>query len=243
LVRQLLSLENELRTLQPQALAVVKTETSATPGSIVESVAPSIAVVTPGSVVSETTPAPPPISKELLEPSVPKIARRSKPRIDWEQFMGAKLFAWICRVTLFLGVAVFVKYSFEHNLISPELRVAIGFAVDAGLVTGGLLLKQKENAVTAQTLCATGILGLYSVTFAFRAYYRFVLFSLVPTFSLMPFITAVACVLALRLNAILVAVLGISGGFLTPCLLSQKDRTIHSDCSARSRCSMSVCLL
>jgi uncharacterized membrane protein len=96
----------------------------------------------------------------------PQIARPTKPPIDWEQFMGAKLFAWIGGLALFLGIAFFVKYSFEHNLIPPELRIAIGFVVGAGLVVGGLLLKRKENAVTAQTLCATGILVLYAVTFA-----------------------------------------------------------------------------
>jgi hypothetical protein len=134
--------------------------------------------------------------------------------------MGAKLFAWIGGLALFLGVAFFVKYSFEHNLIPPELRVAIGFVVGAGLVVGGLLLKRKENAVTAQTLCATGILVLYAVTFACRAYYHFAFFGLIPTFLLMTLITAVAFVLAVRLNAIVVAVLGIAGGFLTPVLLS-----------------------
>ncbi len=134
--------------------------------------------------------------------------------------MGAKLFAWIGGLALFLGVAFFVKYSFEHNLIPPELRVAIGFVVGVGLLIGGLLLKRKENAVTAHTLCATGILVLYAVTFACRSYYHFSFFGLIPTFLLMTLITAVAFLLAVRLNAIVVAVLGIAGGFLTPLLLS-----------------------
>jgi len=134
--------------------------------------------------------------------------------------MGAKLFAWIGGFALFLGIAFFVKYSFEHNLIPPELRIAIGFVVGAGLVVGGLLLKRKENAVTAQTLCATGILVLYAVSFACRAYYHFAFFGLFPTFLLMTLITAVAFLLSVRLNAIVVAVLGIAGGFLTPILLS-----------------------
>ena len=134
--------------------------------------------------------------------------------------MGAKLFAWIGGLALFLGVAFFVKYSFEHNLIPPELRVAIGFLVGASLLIGGLLLKRKENAVTAQTLCATGILVLYAVTFACRSYYHFRFFGLIPTFLLMSLITVVAFLLAVRSNAIVIAVLGIAGGFLTPVLLS-----------------------
>src|SRR5213079_3350306 len=161
-----------------------------------------------------------PIPAELLEPSAPKSARPVKPPMDWEQFMGAKLFAWIGGLALFLGVAFFVKYSFEHNLIPPELRVAIGFLVGASLLIGGLLLKRKENAVTAQTLCATGILILYAVTFACRSFYHFAFFGLIPTFLLMTLITAVAFLLAVRLDAIMVAILGMAGGFLTPILLS-----------------------
>src|SRR5207302_4924697 len=166
----------------------------------------------------------PPIPKvELVTPveEMPfeTIAPPSR-KIDWEQFMGAKLFAWIGGFALFLGVAFFVKYSFEHNLIPPELRVAIGFLAGIALVGGGLLLKRKENVITAQTLCATGILILYAVTFACRAFYDFPLFGLFPTFALMALITTAAFLLAVRMDAPVVAVLGIAGGFLTPVLLS-----------------------
>src|ERR1043166_4574504 len=221
LVKRLSSLENELRNLRPQTVSAAQPEAPvAAPEPKLETVPPSIPPMTPAAVVSKPTPEPPPIPAELLKRSAPQIARPSKPPIDWEQFMGAKLFAWIGGLALFLGVAFFVKYSFEHNLIAPELRVAIGFVVGAGLVVGGLLLKRKENAITAQTLCATGILVLYTMTFALRAYYHFTFFGFIPTFMLMTLITAVAFLLSVRLNAIIVAVLGIAGGFLTPILLS-----------------------
>ena len=134
--------------------------------------------------------------------------------------MGAKLFAWIGGLALFLGVAFFVKYSFEHNLVPPAVRVAIGFVIGLALLVGGVALKRKENAVTAQTLCATGILILYAVTFACRSFYHFAFFGLIPTLVLMTLITATAFLLAVRLDAIVVAILGIAGGFLTPVLLS-----------------------
>src|SRR6266481_1193016 len=222
LARRLSSLENVLRNLRPQTVSAVQPEAPMTaPERTVEAVQPPVPAMRPAPIaVSNATAEPPPIPQELLKPSAPKIARPAKPPIDWEQFMGAKSFAWIGGLALFLGIAFFVKYSFEHNLIPPELRVAIGFVVGAGLVIGGLLLKRKENAVTAQTLCATGILVLYSVTFACRAYYHFAFFGLIPTFLLMTVITAVAFLLAVRLNAMVVAVLGIAGGFLTPVLLS-----------------------
>ena len=221
LTKRLSSLENELRNLRPQTVPAVQLDARvATPEPKVEVVPPSVPAMTPAPAVSKATPEPPPIPQELLTAKAPQLAKPAKPPINWEQFMGAKLFAWIGGFALFLGIAFFVKYSFEHNLIPPELRIAIGFVVGAALVVGGLLLKRKENAVTAQTLCATGILVLYAVTFACRAYYHFAFFGLIPTFVLMTLITAVAFLLSVRLNAIVVAVLGIAGGFLTPILLS-----------------------
>lgn len=166
---------------------------------------------------------PPPLPEDVITAAVstlPAAPQPLLPAINWEQFMGAKLFAWIGGLALFLGVAFFVKYSFEHNLIPPEVRVAIGFAVGLALIVGGLALKRKENVVTAQTLCATGTLILYAVTFACRSFYHFAFFDLVPTFLLMTLITAVAFLLAVRMNAIVVAILGMAGGFLTPILLS-----------------------
>lgn len=141
-------------------------------------------------------------------------------QINWEQFMGAKLFAWIGGLAMFLGVAFFIKYSFEHNLVPPQVRAAIGFLIGVGLLVGGRVMKRKETAVTAQTLCSTGVLVLYGVTFACRALYHFAFFDTVPTFLLMTLITAVAFLLSVEMNAMVVAVLGIAGGFLTPVLLS-----------------------
>ena len=132
--------------------------------------------------------------------------------------MGVNLFAWIGGLALFLGVAFFVKYSFERNLIPPEVRVAVGFLTGLGLLAGGVVMKRKESAVTAQTLCATGVLILYAVTFASHAYYHFT--GSFTTFLLMILITATAFLLAVRMEAKVVAVLGLVGGFLTPPLLS-----------------------
>ena len=217
LTTRLLSVENELRSLRRPSVA----SAPATPVEAKTPVPPPLPVITPAP---EKKSEPPPIPQRIAEPKTPKPA---KPPIDWEQFMGAKLFAWIGGLALFLGVAFFVKYSFEHNLIPPQVRVAIGFVVGVVLLVGGVLLKRKENAVTAQTLCATGVLVLYAVTFACRSYYHFPFFGLIPTFLLMVLITAVAFLLAVRLTAIFVAVLGIAGGFLTPVLLSTgQDRPL-----------------
>lgn len=158
------------------------------------------------------TPSQPPPPVEPLTPAAPKI--------NWEQFMGVKGFAWLGGFALFLGVAFFVKYSFDNNLVPPELRVAIGFLAGLGLLVGGVMMSHKNFPALSQTLCATGIVILYAVTFSCHSVYHFEFFGQLPTFLLMALITAAAFLLAVRLNALVVAILGMLGGFLTPFLLS-----------------------
>ena len=134
--------------------------------------------------------------------------------------MGVKGFAWIGGFALFLGVAFFIKYSFDNNLVPPELRVAIGFLAGLGLLVGGVALSRKNFPALSQTLCATGVVVLYAVTFSCRSIYHFEFFGPLPTFLLMVLITSTAFLLAARLNALVVAILGMLGGFLTPILLS-----------------------
>ena len=166
---------------------------------------------------------PEPIVAQSTPPPIPETARAPQPapsRINWEQFLGVKMFAWAAGLALFLGVAFFVKYSFDKNYISPELRVAIGFIVGLGLLVGGVMTSRKNYFVLSHTLCATGVVILYAVTFACRSIYHFEFFGPLPTFLLMVLITTTAFLLAVRLNALVVAILGMLGGFLTPILLS-----------------------
>ena len=182
-------------------------------------------VATPKPVVPPQPPpivAPPPVSAAPMPPRpAPAAPRPTVPAINWEQFMGVKLFAWIGGLAFFLGIAFAIKYSFDHNLISPELRMAFGFLTGIALLVGGAWLHQrKQYTVGAQTLCATGVVILYAVTFACRSIYHFEFFGTIPTFLLMVLITTTAFLLAIRLDAMVVAILGMLGGFLTPILLS-----------------------
>lgn len=175
----------------------------------------------PAPAATATPPAMvPPPTKSVPLAYTPGPARRWSDTINWELFMGAKLFAWLGGLALFLGVAFFVKYSFEHDLIPPEVRVALGFLLGTGLIVGGLRIDRSRYVHTAQSLIAAGVVSLYAVTFACNSVYHFALFSLGPTFLLMALITTTAFLLAVRLRAPVVALLGMLGGFLTPILLS-----------------------
>ncbi|MBI4622154.1 MAG: DUF2339 domain-containing protein, partial [Verrucomicrobia bacterium] len=194
--------------VQPPPLAPVVAEAAPPP------IAPPLA--TPPGIAPPAAPAPP----LLLPPVLPPAPAQPAPRVNWEQFMGAKLSAWLGGFAAILGAAFFVKYSFEHDLIPPEVRAALGFLFGIALVIGGLKIPRDRYAVTAQTLCATGIASLYAVTFACNSTYHFAFFDPLATFLLMTLVTAAAFGLAVRLDAQVVAILGLLGGFITPVLLS-----------------------
>ncbi len=163
--------------------------------------------------------------QEVPEEVLPKMEmpKMVKPKVEFslEKFMGEKLFAWLGGVAMFFGVIFFVKYAFEKNLIPKEVRIAMGFAIGAGLLAGGLWIHRlPKYRVLAQAFCATGVLILYGVTFAAHAIYRFEAFGTVPTIIVMALVTLVAFLIAVRLDALVVAVLGMLGGFLTPILVS-----------------------
>ena len=182
----------------------------------------------PGAPAQPAMPPPipkrPPVKPTIVPPlppmPPPAAPQPARPGVNWEQFMGVKGFAWLGGMALFLGIAFFVKYSFDNNLVPPQVRVAIGFLAGLGLLAGGVVMSRKAMSALSQTLCATGVVVLYAVTFACRAWYHFEFFGPVPTFLLMVLITVTAFLLAVRLNALVVAVLGMLGGFLTPILLS-----------------------
>ena len=101
---------------------------------------------------------------DFKQPEVPaELPEAVEPQepFSLEKFMGVKLFAWLGGLALFLCVAFFVKYSFDHDLIPAEVRVIIGFLLAIGLVIGGLKIDRTRYAVTAQTLIATGVVSLY----------------------------------------------------------------------------------
>lgn len=180
--------------------------------------------------------APPPVLPQFLRPvasapssallpqTEPEVVHREgsaegsvTPGFNWEQFLGVKLFAWLGGLALFVGIAFFIKYSFDRNLIPPWMRVAAGFGLGFGLLVSGVKMRRKEYLVTAQTLIATGIVVLYSASFIARSLYQ--LINTPTLFFLMTAVTVGAFALAVKLDARVIAVLGILGGFLTPQLV------------------------
>jgi uncharacterized membrane protein len=182
---------------------------------------PAIAEPAAWQSAPQVPPSPPPLVLDQEELRQDEPEQEEREAFSLEHFMGVKLFAWLGGVAMFFGVIFFVKYAFENNLIPPALRIAMGFVSGTGLLAGGLWVHRNPRyRVLAQAFCATGVLILYGVSFAAHAVYHFAAFGPVATFVLMGLITLVAFLVAVRLDALVVAVLGMLGGFMTPVLLA-----------------------
>ncbi|MEX2043877.1 MAG: DUF2339 domain-containing protein, partial [Opitutus sp.] len=231
---ELNELRVKLRTGAVTTAAPTPAKPDAPPAPVPASIPIRPAIVAPPPIIVAATPPPPtpgPVRERLEPPPLPPVMTPAPghpvyvpppplpPAINWEQFMGAKLIAWVGAFALFLGVAYFLQYSIEHGWIPNEVRVAMGFVFGAGLIVGGLRISREKYAITAQSLIAAGVVSLYAVTFMCgRDHYNFL--GPVAMLLVMTLITTTAFFLAVRLEAQVVAILGLLGGFLTPVLLS-----------------------
>ena len=184
---------------------------------LVEVASSEIPPIIPDAIPSRVAPRPetPQLAAEESQPE-PEMALPEKPGINWERLLGVKFFGWIGGLVAFLAITFIIKESF--NKITPPMRVAFGYFSGIALLGTSLWMARGRSRVTAQSLCGTGVVVLYASTFAAHAFYK--LMGTTPTFALMSLVTAAAFALAVRMNAPVVAVLGVLGGFLTPPLLS-----------------------
>lgn len=141
-----------------------------------------------------------------------------KANVDWEQFTGAKLFAWIGGIALFIGAGFFVKYSIDKNLIPPIVRLVIGAITGLILIIASGRFERGRYDIMRHTLAAGGVGVLYSVIFAATLYYHYI--SNYAGFALLIIVSAAAFVLAIYHKGIAVSVLGAIGAYATPTLVS-----------------------
>lgn len=209
-------LEEEARDEVPVATVV--------PSAAARTVAPPPPPVTAPPVTPPVTPpkpvtprpplTPPPVQPRPAAPE-PARPRRS---FDWEALIGVKLFAIVASLALFLAGGFFVSYSMEHGWLTPTIQFAIGIVAGVTCLVLGELKGSRRYAWTADALDASGIALLYVVFFA--SFARWHLVGATVAFVLFILATVVAVLLAIRRASLLIALLGLIGGFASPAIVA-----------------------
>ena len=174
------------------------------------------------SAVPESAPSPAPVPRRVESPPAPPpaAARPTPPRSggDFATNLGPKILVAGGALAFVVFLGLFVKYAWENNWVGPTGRVLSGAAMGLALVAGGVRLMGREYRPLGQGLAAAGLAGLYVSAFGAHAFY-----GLIPREAagvLLVVITVNAVLLAMRLDARLLATLAWVGGYLTPLLLS-----------------------
>lgn len=135
---------------------------------------------------------------------------------------------WLIRIgvlILVIGIGFFLKYSITKGYIGPTARVLLTTLAGAGLVAGGLKLFGGRYRMLGQGLAGAGFATLY---FSFFTAHQpgYELFGPIAAFALMILVTATAGVVAVRFNSLLVAVLGLLGGYGTPLMIQTGNDSV-----------------
>ena len=136
--------------------------------------------------------------------------------IDWEQILGRNWFAIIGAVTLVLGIGFFLKLAFDNNWIGDTGRVVLGVVLGLALLGIGEFARRRVP-IWSQPVTAGGAAILYLSIYAAFGLYQLIRPDV--AFLFLAMVVALAGLLALRYESIVIAVLGIVGAFLAPILL------------------------
>jgi hypothetical protein len=119
---------------------------------------------------------------------------------------------------LALAGLFFFRYSIEHGLLPPWVRVVIGLASGVAGIGLSEWALRRDYATTANALAGAGVVILYAAFWAAGPLYE-----LVPSpvaFIGLALTTAVCCALSWRHQSQVIATIGLIGGFSTPLLTS-----------------------
>jgi uncharacterized membrane protein len=161
---------------------------------------------------------PPPPAVEPSRPTgVESPAWEFQDSAVWRWITGGNTIVRVGVVILFVGVAFLLKYAQEHVRVPIELRLtAVALGALVLLAIGWRLRERRPGYALSVQGGAVGV--LYLVVFA-----AFRLYGLLPpvaAFALLVAVAALSAVIAVAQDALALAVLGASGGFLAPILAS-----------------------
>ncbi|MCA9731780.1 DUF2339 domain-containing protein [candidate division KSB1 bacterium] len=155
--------------------------------------------------------------------SAPKESKPSRFKTDLEKFIGENLINKIGIVVIVFGVAIGAKYAIDNQLISPLVRIILGYLV--GLSLFGVAVKLKKDYHNFSAVLLSGSMAIeYFITYAAYSFYSLLPQSL--AFALMVIFTVFTVLASLRYQQQVIALLGLVGSYAVPFLLSENSDRI-----------------
>jgi uncharacterized membrane protein len=135
-----------------------------------------------------------------------------------EDFIGTNLINKIGILILIIGISIGTKFAIDRDLISPMVRLILGYALGAGLLFFAYRLKKNYHNFSA-VLCSGSMAIIYFMTFAGTIYLE--ILGLNTAFTIMVIVTVFAVYQALRYDRQVIAIFGLVGAYAIPFLIGE----------------------
>lgn len=169
--------------------------------------------VVPRPVVQPLVVLPPVVPPSIVPPATLAPGGHD---LDLEERIGGRWLQHAGLVVLLLGIAFFLRYAFEHEWLSPVVRIALGIVAGISMASGGVRLAARYRAYGLM-LGGGGIATLYLSIYAGLNLYA--LYGPETAFGMLAAVTIAAAALADRTDSQAIALVAVCGGFATPFLV------------------------
>lgn len=174
-------------------------------------------------------PQPPPISAEnkTSGQTPPNFSNQNSAKqiskSNVERFIGVSLLSTVGILILIIGVAIIGKFAIDNNVITPLMRIVIGYIFGFGLL--GFAFKLREKYLNFSAVLLSGAMAImYFITFFAHSLYD--IFTQTTAFVLMLIFTAFTVAAAINFNRQVIANIGLVGAYAIPFLLSNNSGNI-----------------
>jgi uncharacterized membrane protein len=137
-------------------------------------------------------------------------------RDDLEKFIGENLINKIGILITIIGVAIGARYAIDHDLISPAMRIILGYGLGGALLLFAIRLRDPMPKFSA-VLFSGAMAVFYIITYS--AYHFYDLIPLMPAYLLMVLITVLTVAASVSYNRQVVAHIGLVGAYAVPFLV------------------------
>ena len=169
--------------------------------------------VLPETVSAEHVASPVPEQPASVDPVAPH-----RGAAGLEQRIGTRWVLIAGIITVIFAVAFFLKYAYDNEWIGPLGRVVVAAIAGLLALAVGEVTRRRGYDVVAKGVTAMGFAILYATVFAAHRWYA--LIDSGPAFAMAIGITAAAMLYAVVVDEVVVAVLSLVGGYVTPVVLS-----------------------
>lgn len=140
-----------------------------------------------------------------------------------ENLIGSNLINKVGILVMVIGVYIGAKYAIDKDLISPSMRIILGYGIAAGLCLLAYKLKTKYIDYSA-VLMSGSIAIMYFITYVAQSFYH--LFAQPVAFGLMLATTIFVVSMSIWYNRKIIALLGQVGAYAIPFLLSTGNENL-----------------